>query len=89
MKIKITIEGADVKLALTPDSELEKLVIQELGDDISTSRSHQSLVLRRRANQVRTITDDIFAAEPETETAEPVTEQTTEQSPLRTGNGRL
>jgi hypothetical protein len=25
MKIKITIEGADVKLALTPDSELEKL----------------------------------------------------------------
>jgi hypothetical protein len=87
MKIKITIEGADVKLALTPDSELEKLVIQELGDDVSISRSHQSLVLRRRANQVRTITDDIFAAE--SEITEPDVEQTTEQSSLRTGNGRL
>ena len=60
MKTKITIEGSDVKLALTPDSEIEKLVIQELGDDISISRSHQSLVLRRRASHVRTIEDDLI-----------------------------
>ncbi len=78
MKIKITIEGTDVKLSLTPDSELEKLVIQELGDDVSVSRSHQSLVLRRRANHVRTIEDDVYL-EPESGDA----------SELKTGNGRL
>ncbi len=79
MKIKITIEGSDTKLFLTPDSELEKLVIQELGDDIGISRSHQSLVLRRRANHVRTIEDDAFPEE----------EAVGETSTLKAGNGRL
>lgn len=72
MKIKISIEGTDIKLALDPDSELEKLVLHELGDNISFSRSHQMLVLRRRANHVRTIEDGTYGAVDRKEpTAEP------------------
>jgi len=71
MKIKISIEGTDIKLALDPDSELEKLVLHELGDDISISRSHQMLVLRRRSNHVRTIEDGTHGAVERPEPAEP------------------
>jgi len=72
MKIKISIEGTDIKLALDPDSELEKLVLHELGDNISFSRSHQMLVLRRRANHVhvRTIEDSTYGAAERPERAE-------------------
>jgi hypothetical protein len=72
MKIKISIEGTDIKLALDPDSELEKLVLHELGDNISFSRSHQMLVLRRRANHahVRTIEDSSYGTAERAERAE-------------------
>lgn len=61
MKATITIVGNDIKLALAPDSEIERLVFQELGDDISISRSHQQLVLRRRASHIRTIEEEVFS----------------------------
>jgi hypothetical protein len=57
MKTKIYIEGSDIKLSLMPDTDLERLVIRELGDDISVSRSHQDIVLRRRVGEVRSIID--------------------------------
>ena len=57
MKTKIFIEGSDIKLSLIPDTDLERLVIRELGDDISVSRSHQDVVLRRRVGDVRSIVD--------------------------------
>ena len=57
MKTTITIEHNDIKIAFAPESELERLCIQELGDDISISRSHQSLVLRPRRNPVRRIVE--------------------------------
>jgi len=53
MKTTITIEHNDVKITFSPESELERLSLAELGDDISISRSHQSLVLRPRRNPVR------------------------------------
>lgn len=55
MKTTITIEHNDVKITFAPESELERLSVVELGDDISISRSHQSLVLRPRRNPVRRI----------------------------------
>jgi hypothetical protein len=57
MKTTITIEHNDVKIAFVPESELERLSLAELGDDISISRSHQSLVLKPRRNPVRKIID--------------------------------
>ena len=60
MRTTISIEGSEVKVILSPDTEIEKLVIQDLSDDISVSRSHQTLVLRRRASHVRTIDDGTF-----------------------------
>ena len=57
MKTTITIEMNDIKIAFVPESELERLSLAELGDDISISRSHQSLVLRPRRNPVRRIAD--------------------------------
>lgn len=53
MKTTITIEQNDIKIAFAPESELERLSIAELGDDISISRSHQALVLKPRRNPVR------------------------------------
>ena len=61
MRTTITVEGNDVRVTLSPDSEIEKLVIQELSDEVSVSRSHQSLVLRRRASHVRTIDEGDYA----------------------------
>ena len=60
MRTTIAIEGTDVRVTLSPDTEIEKLVIQELSDDISISRSHQSLVLKRRASHIRKIDDEAF-----------------------------
>jgi hypothetical protein len=59
MKTTITIEQNDIKISFAPETELERLSIVELGDDISISRSHQSLVLRPRKGQVRRISDTI------------------------------
>lgn len=58
MKTTITIELNDVRISFAPESELERLSLAELGDDISISRSHQNLVLRPRRNPVRKISDD-------------------------------
>lgn len=57
MKTTITIEHNDIKIAFAPENELERLSLQELGDDISISRSHQSLVLRPRRTPVRRIAE--------------------------------
>lgn len=57
MKTTITIEHSDVKITFSPESELERLSLAELGDDISISRSHQSLVLKPRRNPIRKIVD--------------------------------
>jgi hypothetical protein len=57
MKTTITIEHNDIKISFAPESELERLALVELGDDISISRSHQSLVLRPRRNPVRRIVE--------------------------------
>lgn len=55
MKTTIIIEHNDIKISFAPESELERLSLVELGDDISISRSHQSLVLRPRRKPVRRI----------------------------------
>ena len=52
MKTTITIEDGDVRITFTPENELERLSICELGDNVSVSRSHQNLVLRRRGEHV-------------------------------------
>lgn len=57
MKTTILIEDGDVKVTFTPESEVERLAISELGDDIGISHSHKSLVLRRRRADVRKIAD--------------------------------
>jgi hypothetical protein len=53
MKTTITVEDGDVRITFSPESEIERLAICELGDNVSVSRSHQNLVLRRRGEHVR------------------------------------
>ena len=48
MKTTIIIEDSEVRISFTPESEIERIALSELGDDVSVSRSHQNLVLRRR-----------------------------------------
>jgi hypothetical protein len=57
MKTTITIEGSSVKVSFTPENELEKMCLRELGEDVSVSRCHQDLVLRQRRGTVRNIVD--------------------------------
>ena len=66
VKTTITIQDGQVRLSLTPETDIEKLTIRELGDDISVSRSHEGLVLRPRAKplNVRKINDCEQDAEP-------------------------
>jgi hypothetical protein len=64
MKAIITVQDGDVRVTFTPESEIERLSLMELGDDVSVSRSHQSIVLKpRRATNVRKITDRLGEAE--------------------------
>ena len=49
MKTSITIEDGQVRLTLIPETEIEKMTMRDLGDDISVSRCHQNMVLRPRA----------------------------------------
>ena len=65
MKTTITIEDHTVKITFTPENDLEKLCVRELGDDIGFSRSHQSLVLRQRKAAVRRVVDQEAAMLPE------------------------
>ena len=59
MKTTITIQDGQVRLLLCPETDIEKMAVRELGDEISISRSHQNLVLRPRAkvHNVRHISD--------------------------------
>ena len=66
MKTTITIQDGQVRLSLSPETDIEKLTIRELGDDISVSRSHEGIVLRPRAkaHNVRRINDQVVDVEP-------------------------
>jgi hypothetical protein len=45
-------------LQLSPETDIEKMTMRELGDEISVSRSHESMVLRlAQAQNVRKISD--------------------------------
>ena len=61
MKTTITIRDGLVQLSLSPETDIEKLAIRELGDDVSVSRSHEGLVLRPRAKaqNIRKINDHL------------------------------
>jgi hypothetical protein len=64
MKATITVQDRDVRVTFTPENEIERLTLAELGDDVSVSRSHQSLVLKpRRAANVRKISERFDGAE--------------------------
>lgn len=65
MKTTITIQNGDVRLTLSPETDLEKMTMRELGDDIGVSRSHESMVLRPRAKTqvVRKISDRLAEVE--------------------------
>jgi hypothetical protein len=64
MKTIITVQDGDVRVTFTPESDIERLSLTELGDDVSVSRSHQSIVLKpRRAANVRKIIDRVEGAE--------------------------
>lgn len=65
MKTTITIEDGQVLLSLTPETDIEKLAVRELGDQIGFSRCHQSIVLRPRAkaHNVRHISDRLAEVE--------------------------
>lgn len=77
MKGTITIVGSDIKLTLDPESDVERLIFRELGDDMSISRCHHSIVLRRRGRIVHSLVDEestYQTAEPEEETVEVIDE---------------
>lgn len=64
MKTMISVQDRDVRVTFTPENDIERLTLAELGDDVSVSRSHQSIVLRpRRANVVRKIVERAEGAE--------------------------
>ncbi len=63
MKGTITVIGNEIKLALDPETEVERLVFRELGDDMSISRCHHSIVLRRRGPIVHSLIEDENTAE--------------------------
>jgi hypothetical protein len=64
MKTIITIQDGDVRLQLTPETDIEKMTMRELGDEISVSRSYENMVLRpRRALNVRKISDRLSEVE--------------------------
>ena len=57
VKTKIEIEENEVSITFVPETEVERLCIVELGDEISVSHRHKHLVLRRRHNNIRKISD--------------------------------
>ena len=65
MKTMITINDGDVRVTLSPETDIEKMTMRELGDDISVSRSHENMVLRPRAKtqNVRKISDRLAEVE--------------------------
>jgi hypothetical protein len=65
MKTTITIQDGSVRLQLSPETDIEKMTMRELGDEISVSRSHENMVLRPRAKaqNVRKISDRLAEVE--------------------------
>jgi hypothetical protein len=65
MKTTITIQDGQVRLLLCPETDIEKMAVRELGDEIGFSRCHQSIVLRPRAKaqNLRQISDRLAGAE--------------------------
>ncbi|MGD8418133.1 MAG: hypothetical protein PVH91_13830 [Pseudomonadales bacterium] len=57
MKTKILIEDNDVTMTFSPETDLERMCLMELGDEISVSHRHRDIVLRRRHDRVRRISD--------------------------------
>lgn len=57
MKTKIAIEENEVSITFVPENEVERMCIVELGDEISVSHRHKNIVLRKRHNNVRKISD--------------------------------
>ena len=57
MKTTITIEDGDVRFTFSPEGDIERLCLSDLGDHVSVSRSHQNIVLRPRGDHVRKISD--------------------------------
>lgn len=58
MKGTITVVGNDIKLTLDPETDIERMVFRELGDEMSISRCHTGIVLRRRGSIVHSLVDD-------------------------------
>jgi hypothetical protein len=71
MKTKIHIEDNDVRITFSPETEIERLCILDLGDDISVSHCHKDLVLKKRRNNVRRLEnhEDFEELEAEAEAA--------------------
>ena len=71
MKTKIHIEDNDVRITFSPETEIERLCILDLGDDISVSHCHKDLVLKKRHNNVRKLENledlEVLDAEAEVE----------------------
>jgi len=57
MKTKIVIEDNNVSVTFSPETDLERMCLSDLGDDISVSHRHKDIVLRRRHEKVRKISD--------------------------------
>ena len=57
MKTKILIEDNDVSITFSPETDLERMCLADLGDEISVSHRHKDIVLRRRHDKVRRLCD--------------------------------
>lgn len=57
MKTKILIEDNSVSITFSPETDLERMCLNDLGDDISVSHRHKDIVLRRRHDKVRRFAD--------------------------------
>ena len=57
MKTKILIEDNDVTITFSPETDLERMCVLELGDEISVSHRHKDIVLKKRHDRIRRISD--------------------------------
>ena len=57
MKTRILIEDGDVTITFSPETDLERMCLVELGDEISVSHRHKDIVLRKRHDKIRRISD--------------------------------
>lgn len=57
MKTKILIEDNEVTITFSPETDVERMCMLELGDEISVSHRHKDIVLKKRHDKVRRISD--------------------------------